>query len=98
VLADVHAYPGAAHAVAFGLSLGDVERMAERAHQFGEFQGLHLHLRRCHFKIARVVAALPCRAPALPAASRLNTNDFDMKWLYKKNPAPALVNTASKAI
>jgi hypothetical protein len=29
--------------VAFGLALGDVERMAERTHQFGEFQGLHWH-------------------------------------------------------
>ena len=32
--AQVHANPAAAHAMALGLAFGDVERMAQRAHQF----------------------------------------------------------------
>jgi hypothetical protein len=39
--ADRHADPGAAHAVAFGLALGHVERVTEGAHQFGEFEIFH---------------------------------------------------------
>ncbi len=38
---DRHADPGAAHAVAFGLALGHVERVTEGAHQFGEFEIFH---------------------------------------------------------
>jgi hypothetical protein len=32
-----------------------------------------------HFKIIRVVVASPCRATALPAALRLDTNDFEIE-------------------
>ncbi|OLP08416.1 hypothetical protein BLL52_0019 [Rhodoferax antarcticus ANT.BR] len=33
-----------------------------------------------HFKIIRVVVASPCRALALPAASRLDTNGFETEY------------------
>jgi len=39
VPADVHADPAGAHAVAFGLAFGDVERVAQGADQFGQAQG-----------------------------------------------------------
>jgi len=32
-----------------------------------------------HSQIIRVVVASPCRARALPAASRLDTNDLEME-------------------
>jgi len=35
---DVHADPAAAHAMAFRLALGDVERVAERRNQFGQLK------------------------------------------------------------
>ncbi|MOA03465.1 hypothetical protein D3C78_1229740 [compost metagenome] len=38
-LADVHADPAATDAVAFRLALGDIQRVAERADEFGQFQG-----------------------------------------------------------
>jgi hypothetical protein len=37
----VHTDPAAAHTMAFGLSFGEIESMAERAHQLREFQRLH---------------------------------------------------------
>jgi len=37
--ADVQADPAGTHAMSLGLPLGDVERVAERAHQFGQAQG-----------------------------------------------------------
>src|SRR5690606_24207578 len=39
---DVNADPATAHAMTFGLSLGEIERVTERTEQFGE-----AHIRRC---------------------------------------------------
>ena len=50
-----------------------------------------------HFEIIRVVVASPCRATALPSASRLDTNDLETEFVRRDCMTPSGISPQTNA-